>query len=295
MTKIILFVIFLQVVFGILAKRKARRQAEEAARNPDGAMGDGSSPEERPSLPSAARRPYGWGGQSEDESDAEWDEHHSDEIERSRPDMRSHQRRLPEESRRGERAEGRAGADGEGRDEHPGRKGIDKAKAKELGKDLLSQLAKELGLEIPTERKPAPRPAPAPTRPQPAAPAPTAKSKASAIDGKTSAIDGKTSVIDDKESAADRIAKAKGRHTETSRRSSEDYPERKRQDAGENTPRRTPGYLAVTPAAPMAARTTASATARASLMDVKSLRNAFILKTILDKPLSLKPRGSGEV
>ena len=42
MTKIILFVIFLQVVFGILAKRKARKNAEEAARNPDGGMGEGA-------------------------------------------------------------------------------------------------------------------------------------------------------------------------------------------------------------------------------------------------------------
>lgn len=255
MTKIILFVIFLQVVFGILAKRKAQKQAEEAARNPDGAMGEGAFPEERPSLPSPVRRKTRWGGQSEDESEADWDEHHSEEIERSRAE---------------------------------GRKGIDKGKAKELGKDILSQLAKELGLEIPTSPKPAPRPAPAPPRPQPAAPAPSAKSKASAIGGKVSAIEAK-------QSSAERMAKAKGRHTEISRRSSEDYPDRKRQDAGESTPRRPPGYLAVTPSAPMAPRASASATARASLMDVKSLRNAFILKTILDKPLSLKPRGPAEI
>lgn len=283
MTKIILFVIFLQVVFGILAKRKARKNAEEAARNPDGA--DGAS------LPSPARRHTGWGGQSEDESEAEWDEGHSEEDERSHTDTRSQQRRLPDEfqpSGRDERAEGRD------RDEHPARKGIDKGKAKELGKDLLSQLAKELGLEIPPDRKPAPRPSPAPARPQPAAPSPTAKSKGSAIDGKASAIDGKTSAIEAKESASDRMAKAKRRPMEISRRSSEDYPERKRQDAGENTPRRTPGYQSTVPAAPMAVRVTASDTARASLMNVKSLRNAFILKTILDKPLSLKSPGSDE-
>ena len=265
MTKIILFVIALQVVLGILAKRKVRKQAEEAARNTNGTHGtadDGSG--HAASLPSGARRPSAWGsGHSEDESEEEWDEHHSDEGDdgaRSRPDMRAHHRRLPDESPA-------ARQDGS-RDEHPVRKGLDKAKAAELGKDLLSQLAKELGLEIPTGPKPAPRPVPAPARPLPAAQTPAAKPKASAIQAA-------------RESAAS-VKMARARETA-----------RPRPEAGEDTPRRAPGYLAVTPAAPMAARV--SATARASLMDLKSLRNAFILKTILDKPLSLMPRVPGEV
>jgi hypothetical protein len=262
MTKIILFVIALQVVLGIMAKRKARKQAEEAARNPNGSADGGSGA--AASLPSGARTPSAWGsGHSEDESEEEWDEHHSDEDDegaRARPDTRVQHRRLPDESPVSRQ-------DGS-RDEHPVRKGMDKAKAAELGKDLLSQLAKELGLEIPTGPKPAPRPVPPPARPLPAAPAPAAKPKASAI-----------------QAARETAASAKmARARETARPGL---------DAGENTPRRAPGYLAVTPAAPMAARV--SATARASLMDLKSLRNAFILKTILDKPLSLKPRVPGEV
>lgn len=283
MTKIILFVIFLQVVFGILAKRKARKNAEEAARNPDGVLGEDVHPSERPTQSTASRRPLGWGGQSDDESEPDWDEHHSEEGERSRPEPRNQMRRLPDEFRRGERAEGRAGDNGEGRDrdEHPGRKGIDTGKAKELGKDLLSQLAKELGLEIPTDHKPAPRPAPAPARPLPAAQTPPAKASATQA-AKQSAASAKMAQ-----------SRAKDRQTEISRRG--DQNSGRRQDAGENTPRRASGYLAATPAEPMAVRLTASATARASLMDVKSLRNSFILKTILDKPLSLAPREPGDM
>jgi hypothetical protein len=279
MTKIILFVIALQVVFGILAKRKARKQAQEAARNPNGAAGGGSGA--TASLPSAARTPSAWGGgHSEDESEEEWDEHHSDEgaegeeDARSRPDTRAQHRRLPDEHpaprRMDPRGEGREGRDEDrNRDEHPVRKGIDKAKAAELGKDLLSQLAKELGLEIPTGPKPAPRPIPAAARPQTAAQAPAAAAKVKA-----------SATMAAKQSAA--TAKmALGRESG-----------RTRLDAGEDTPRRAQGYLAVTPAVPMAARV--SATARASLMDIKSLRNAFILKTILDKPVSINPRVPGE-
>ncbi len=275
MTKIILFVIFLQVVFGILAKRKARKNAEAAARNPDGVQEEGIHPSERPAQSTASRKPSGWGGQSDDESEADWDEHHSEEDERSRPEPRNQMRRLPDEFRRGERAEGRAGDNGEGRDrgEHPIRKGIDKAKAKELGKDLLSQLAKELGLEIPTGTTPAPRPVPAPAKPQPARPLPAAQAPATKV--KASAT------MAARQSAASAKV-ALGRESG-----------RTRLDAGEDTPRRAQGYLAVTPAPPMAVRV--SATARASLMDLKSLRNAFILKTILDKPLSLSPREPGDM
>ncbi|MDQ3000815.1 MAG: hypothetical protein M3Y08_06100 [Fibrobacterota bacterium] len=255
MTKIILVIIAFQVVMGIMAKRKARRKAEEAARNPS-ATKDGESPAV------AVRKPQPlWGdSQSEhddDEEEVEWDEHHKrGEPERARPQRSQDQRHAP------------AGS----------------GKAAELGKDLLSQLAKELGLEIPgpEQRRPAPRPSPQPptsiqtTRPAPnpkgtpvartATVRPTAQAQKAINQAQRMASD----------AARDsRISLARGHHT-----------------GGENVPRRETQNLPSNEAsAPMAA---ASSVARESLFDGESIRRAIILNTILEKPLSLKPRRPGE-
>ena len=257
MTKIILVIIAFQVVMGIMAKRKARRKVEEAARNPSTTK-DGESPAV------AARKPQPlWGdSQSEhddDEEEDEWDEHHKrGEPERARPQPSQDQRHDP------------AGS----------------GKAAELGKDLLSQLAKELGLEIPgpDQRRPAPAPRPSPQPPAPiqtTRPAPNPKGipVARTVTVRPTA-QAQKAINQAQRMASDaardsRIALARGHHT-----------------GGENAPRReTKNAPAMEPSAPMAA---ASSVARESLFDVISIRRAIILNTILEKPLSLKPRRPSE-
>jgi hypothetical protein len=285
MTKIILFVIALQVVLGILAKRNAAKKAAEAARTGGNAPDDADAGSTVSTA--SSRRPASWGeGHSEDESEDEWDEHRMRDDGESRSDTHGEHRRLPDEAPRTghgrSNREMREEARPEARPPVPG-------KAAELGKDLLTQLAKELGLELPTGNRPAPRaPQPSP-RPQPApAPAPasrtaqplkTAQAKASATQAAREAA------------ASARMAQSRDRdrQTEISRRAAKDAQVRNARDqSGENAPRRDPRHFAVTPAQASAMHS-ASATARAGLMDAKSLRNAFILKTILDKPLAPLP------
>ena len=124
----------------------------------------------------------------------------------------------------------------------------------EAGKDLLSQLAKELGLEIP---------APPQRKPPAAAAKAPAPSKATTLE---------------KRSESKRIVQ-----THTARPVS--------REGGENAPRRAPGNTPVTQAAE---GLSVSELARESLGDAASIRRAFILKTILDKPLSLQPRRPGQ-
>ncbi|MEO6097913.1 MAG: hypothetical protein ABIW76_20540 [Fibrobacteria bacterium] len=309
MTKIILLVIAFQVVMGILAKRKAAKKAAEASRD---ARTGGSAP--AGTGPASANAPTAWGGgHSEDESEEEWDEHHRREEGEIRPDTRARHRRLPDESivtghgrkpqemredareirdiREGASHETREGSGPAARKPSPAA-----GKAADLGKDLLSQLARELGLDLPTGNRPAPRaPQPSP-RPQPAGS--TAPSARTVHPAKAAAVKASATQAAREAAASARMAleRDKDRHTEISRRAAMDAQARAARDqSGENAPRRDPRNFSATPA-PAPAMRSASATARANLMDVKSLRNAFILKTILDKPLSLNPlRQSREI
>jgi hypothetical protein len=295
MTKIILFVIALQVVLGILAKRNAAKKAADAARE---ARTGGNTPGGPDTAPSKGpKRTTAWGEDgSDEEAEEEWDEHHRRDEGEIRLDPRGEHRRMPDEST--VTGQGRHGKEmrEEMRDMREDARDMQESavpaarrpapgKAAELGKDLLTQLAKELGLELPTGNRPAPRaPQPAP-RPQPAAsPAPGARTPQPA---KAAAAKASATQAAREAAATARMAQSrdKDRQTEISRRAAMDTQARAARDqSGENAPRRDPRTFAAPASAP--AMRSASATARASLMDVKSLRNAFILKTILDKPLS---------
>jgi hypothetical protein len=131
------------------------------------------------------------------------------------------------------------------------------AQAKEAGKDLLGQLARELGLELPPTPKPAPasRPAP-PSRPS----APPRSAPAS-----------RPYAPEARAATAGPIAKRK-----TAEREEEGSP---------SLARETPAPQAATE--PVRGATSVLAL---ELGDADALRKAFILKTILDKPMSLRPR-----
>ncbi|HKP96485.1 MAG TPA: hypothetical protein VJ385_12075 [Fibrobacteria bacterium] len=262
-TKIILLIIAFQVVMGILAKRKARKGAEAAARNPGTGPGDRSAagesahaaPARRPEAIQGGRGSYDEYADAEEDGD-DWEEH---PLRSSRP--------LPTLPQAGPEAAGRAPrspADGSA-----GSAAGSRGKAAELGKDLLSQLARELGLEIPPspQRKPAPGPRPA----QPAPKAPAAGIPAPAAPPAP------------RKTLAERLDAAK--RTSTAHASRPHY-----RDGGESAPRRASSNVPVTEE-PMIR--SVSDLARESLADAESIRRAFILKTILDKPLSLQPRFPG--
>lgn len=245
MSKIILVIIAFQVVMGILAKRKARRKAEEA---------DGSAAEADPRV--EGRRP---GGLEEVGMDSS-----------RRPESGSRRDRIETEGR-DDWGDHHASDDGEHESSpRPGaRPGEKPGQGAQLGKDLLSQLAKELGLDLPESPrpKPAPRPSPAPSpvsapKPVPAAkPAPARPQPA-------------------------REHEPKSRMPSAAR--SERRPSGPEWDPA--SPRRTTRSAPVTEAPAVAS---AGAVARESMLDLETLRRAIILKTILDKPLSLQPRQPG--
>jgi hypothetical protein len=267
MTKIILLVIAFQVIAGILTSRKKKKQAEENARRMPSAGSPTASPAPAQPKPHTAIGR----GHSEDEDEEEWDEHHMRDDGDRKPDTRASHRRLPDETHPSRRTSESAPATGPG---------MDKGKAAEMGKDLLTQLAKELGLELPTGSRPAPRPQPqsrpASVRPQPAAAAKKPPAKA-AIQQTRAQME---KAANDRTTAMEKAARA-GETSRTVR------------NEGENAPRRAPSNPADTPVSAYSSRQAPPA-AKVMLMDVKSLRNAFILKTILDKPLALQPRRPGE-
>jgi hypothetical protein len=132
------------------------------------------------------------------------------------------------------------------------------AKAKDAGRDLLGQLARELGLELPQAPKPPPAPRPAPAnRPVPGS-QPASASRTSPAQARTSAA------------GANAARKTAVRE------------EAVREEEGSTSP--APIALAhpepIRAASPLAFE----------LADADALRKAFILKTVLDKPLSLRPR-----
>ena len=135
------------------------------------------------------------------------------------------------------------------------------SKAKEIGKDILSQLAKELGLELP--ERPQPKPVPRPV----AIPAPIETARVAFALRKNRVIsedDDHDRTVADSTPGAD-LTSAPGIAAVESANAAA-YVTR---DAG---------------------RVTFLSALRADLFDSESLRRAFILKTILDKPLSLQPR-----
>lgn len=135
-----------------------------------------------------------------------------------------------------------------------------KEKAAEVGKDLLNQLAKELGLELPQQGRPAPA---QPQAPKPSGPQPVPASAPSrTIPAATAGL-----------ASPDEI---RNRNLEADRaRPGTLYSHRAPQSAlpSGKVPTLIPGLAA------------------GDLTDPESLRRAFILKTVLDRPVSMKRRG----
>lgn len=175
------------------------------------------------------------------------------EAERKAAEREAHARRDPE-------VPDKAAAEAEVRRE----------KAKAVGKDLLSQLARELGLELPNAPKPPPPrpvPAPAPSRTSTARPA---ARKEALRNGRAA---GESGDGEHDGTLADLIASRKASGPE-----------------GTEAPAGPRAQAAFDPhASPEPARSAVSSLA-GQLADAEALRKAFILKTILDKPLALRLR-----
>ena len=136
-----------------------------------------------------------------------------------------------------------------------------KEKAAEMGKDLLTKLAKELGIELPKpEPKPAPRPATTP--PPPASAGRAAPRLPGAGSPRAQCPPDRT------RSRARAAEEARSRSHQVTHRASGPGPSQ-----WSGTPTGMPP---------------ASVTA-AELAHPEALRQAFILKTILDRPLSMRP------
>lgn len=211
-TKIIILLIALQVVAGLMAKRKAKQKAAEAREGGADARA-GRKPQARPAV------------------------------------MRE------EESEEG--------------DEESAPAGYGKA---ESAKDIMSQLARELGLEIPG----------LPQRPQkPRTPHPARNSNRKP----------EASVSKPGPAAARPVEPAK-RVPDAAKRPAE---RPKYWDDASSAARKAAAKMVAEHAHAMEAPAPRSTTdiAMEGLGDAESIRRAFILKTILDKPLALQPRIPG--
>ena len=137
--------------------------------------------------------------------------------------------------------------------------------ALEVGKDLLGQLARELGLKLPETEAPR-RPVPRPTAQQ-TSPARGSSQKGETRPAKKSVFEAYSGERERPKSMKDLLAARKAAAAQE----------------GENAPRRIPRAEAVPetvrPPGPMV---------RAQDLDAEALRRAFILKTILDKPVTLR-------
>ena len=149
-------------------------------------------------------------------------------------------------------------------------------KVKESTQSLFSQLAKELGLEFPPE---------APS----SQPKPTASQRSRSVETPSRAVV--------KDTVAVPAAAARGVYTSQSKTavSNEDWNERIVADSDSGKDMTSAPGIARVESANAAAyfsrdKQTAidMATIRADFLDGESLRRAFILKTILEKPLSLR-------
>lgn len=284
MTKIILLIIAFQVVMGILAKRKARQQAEEEARNPT------IDPELMETPVVTKKVPIGWSGSEHEstESEDEWDEHNKrDDVrgEHSKGDDLRGEHKLVRDPR--EEKARRAATGPFGKTGPSGKAGPSgKEKAAELGKDFFSQLAKEFGLELPAPNEQRPRPGQnqIPQHVPHQSPVPVGNPKGVPVTKTVTArptAQAQKAINQAQRAASDAVRNARISNA------------RQHHESGENSPRRTQSNTPVTQeSAPMIAAH--SVFARESLFELDSLRRAYILKTILEKPLSLRPRQVGE-
>ena len=153
-----------------------------------------------------------------------------------------------------------------------------------MGKDLLTQLARELGLSLP--ERPQPRPAPRPGSPTPAAPRPKPASDV-AVATATAAYRPVPSQPA-KPAVPVRNPRVASPDDDHARTVADSLPSADLTSA--------PGIAAVESANAAAyqaregRRPPAFSAIRAELFEPDSLRRAFILQTILDKPLSLRTR-----
>src|SRR5690606_3541698 len=245
MSKIILLIIAFQVVMGLFAKRKARQKAEEEeGLEGEEALLEAEDADDPRSLREEEAREQARRDAARAEAAREHARQEAARAEAKKKRLESLKRERMTESSRDDRGEHeRTGS-------HPARPGKgNKAQeqAAQLGKDLLSQIAKELGLDLP--QSPTPRPVPKPAMPTPESqgakkPVPHAVMP----------------------SAAHSQRRTSPPEWETSSRRTRSAP-------------------------PMESAVSAStgSLARESMLDAESIRRAIVLKTILDKPLSLKP------
>ncbi len=144
-----------------------------------------------------------------------------------------------------------------------------KEQAIDVGKDLLGQLARELGLKLPESDAP-PRPIPTP-RPAPApAPAEGKPAYGQAAHSTRAKPEAYTAERERPQSLRDLLSAQKAASS----------------TEGENAPRRVPHAKPLEPVSQPAAPMLRAG----ELSDPESLRRAFILKTILDKPVSQQSR-----
>jgi hypothetical protein len=249
--KLILLIAAIQVVAGILAKRKKKQQAEAARGNDvDRKRSEAARRAEAArQAESRSRTSYDEDGADDEE---EWEEHH----------LRGETRGTPAAKP----------------------SGAETRKPQSTG-DLLTQLAKELGLQLPIPTTGTPTPEPEP-RSAPPAPKPAPKPIQPAQKSATQSAAARPTAT------AQRVADAAKRPERQASRNLSSESSRTIREGGESAPRRAPSNVPVTQAAPVRA---AYDPALEGLRDPEALRRAFILKTILDKPLSMQPRRPGEV
>ena len=259
MSKIVLAIILFNIAMGLWAKRKKKKE-EEAAGGGSGTGGVDAKEEAR------------------------------QRIEGMRARAEAAQARANSER---ETREGRDDGETAARAAAQAKKG----KAVDVGKDILGQLAKELGLELPQQQ--APRPALRP-QPAPAAQAQAAKAKAKAARAQESstprASAGRMAHDENVREADARAARrAQSEHSsgEEGGRSLKDLLAAQKAAAsreGENAPRRAKSDF---DDAPVGARVAGPMIRREEIIDPAAMRRAFVLQTILEKPLSLRRSEGG--
>lgn len=259
------------IILGWLANRAKQKKEAEALGNPGQPKPSVPAPA-KDGRPVPARREPGsqgphtfedgedvedWTGEDWDGEHSErWDDRRSGEVrsEQPRPMEDRVERLRPAPAARPPEAQRHVPSD-RGEEKPPAVPNKAKEKAAEVGKDILSQLAKELGLELP---KPQPRPAPKPAPAQPP--------------------QGKPSLP--KPPAHAHVPKSQG--------ISSDEVRARAAEANRSQARPSPASVA-----PVAAPIAQPLISASEIASAQAMRKAFVLKTLLDKPLSRKPRRPG--